>query len=75
MFEDFLATSSSGPSTLTQVQDELEDYLRTGPENLKYKEKTKEKVMTPLEWWVRHRDVYPKLSRMALDYLSIPGMC
>jgi len=26
-------------------------------------------------WWFKNRAVYPRLSRMALDYLSIPGMC
>ena len=28
----------------------------------------------PLLWWAEHRALYPCLSRMALDYLSIPGM-
>lgn len=26
-------------------------------------------------WWAKNRGIYPRLSRMALDYLSIPGMC
>jgi hypothetical protein len=26
-----------------------------------------------LEWWYNHREDYPQLSRMAMDYLSIPG--
>jgi hypothetical protein len=26
-----------------------------------------------LDWWHRRADVYPRLSRMAMDYLTIPG--
>jgi hypothetical protein len=29
-------------------------------------------VKDPLKWWYGKRDVWPKLSRMALDYHSIP---
>jgi hypothetical protein len=32
-----------------------------------------EKVRDPMKWWWDHRHVYPKLSSMALDYLSVPG--
>jgi hypothetical protein len=28
-----------------------------------------------LLWWFEHRDSFPGLSRMALDYLTIPGTC
>ncbi len=31
-------------------------------------------VKDPLKWWHKHQDVYPILSRMARDYLSIPRM-
>lgn len=34
-----------------------------------------ESTPDPLKWWNDHRSSYPRLSRMALDYLSIPGMC
>lgn len=27
----------------------------------------------PLLWWIERRAVYPRLSRMARDYLCIPG--
>lgn len=43
--------------------DEIDRYLRAkreAPENV-------------LLWWVEHRAEYPRLSRMALDYLTIPG--
>ena len=42
---------------------ELDEYLRKPVENIK----------DPLKWWIANRHVYPKLHRMALDYLSIPG--
>ena len=34
-----------------------------------------EKVKDPIAWWWDHRAVFPKLSAMALDYLSAPGVC
>ncbi len=43
--------------------DELTLYLSTGPEN----------VTNALQWWHGKRKTYPHLSRMALDYLTIPG--
>jgi hypothetical protein len=42
---------------------ELDEYLRSPVEN----------VANPLVWWQNNRFVYPNLSRMALDYLSVPG--
>ena len=45
------------------VHDELEKYLKGDPED----------VQNALVWWFEHKNVYPRLSRMALDYLSIPG--
>ncbi|KAL1937246.1 hypothetical protein VTO73DRAFT_13915 [Trametes versicolor] len=38
-----------------------------------YLEADTEEVDDVIAWWWRHRDVYPNLSRMDLDYLSIPG--
>lgn len=32
-----------------------------------------EHTLDPLLWWTEKKTVYPRLSRMALDYLSIPG--
>ena len=32
-----------------------------------------EYVTDALAWWYEHKNVYPRLHRMALDYLSIPG--
>ncbi|KAG6888382.1 hypothetical protein C0992_008636 [Termitomyces sp. T32_za158] len=47
-------------STTPVVEDKL--YLSTGIEN----------VVDPRRWWFEHW-TYPRLYRMALDYLSIPA--
>lgn len=47
-----------------ELRDELEKYLSTDPEA----------VEDVLMWWHRNRAMYPYLSRMALDYLTIPGV-
>ena len=44
--------------------NELDDYLSQGIE----------KVSNPITWWWDHRKVYPKLSAMAFDNPSVPGM-
>jgi hypothetical protein len=31
------------------------------------------KVNDPIKWWLAKSSLFPSLSRMALDYLSIPG--
>jgi hypothetical protein len=33
-----------------------------------------EKVRDPLIWWWAHRHTFPRLSAMAFDFLSAPGM-
>ncbi|KIL65169.1 hypothetical protein M378DRAFT_52957, partial [Amanita muscaria Koide BX008] len=43
--------------------DELAIYLSTDIES----------VNDPIKWWYEHRPVFPRLSRMALDYLTIPA--
>jgi hypothetical protein len=48
---------------LAELLGELDKYLSTGPEH----------VTDALAWWYEHRDDYPRLHQMALDYLSIPG--
>ena len=42
----------------------LDLYLKADPE----------KVTDPLAWWIEQRDIYPQLSCMAIDFLTIPGM-
>lgn len=44
--------------------DEVARYLSSPPEP----------TQDALAWWTERRGSYPKLARMALDYLSIPGM-
>ena len=46
-----------------ELRDELARYLSTDPEQ----------VADVLLWWTERKATYPHLSRMALDYLSIPG--
>jgi hypothetical protein len=45
------------------VVDELARYLSSPTEATE----------DPLLWWIEKRMVYPRLARMALNYLSIPG--
>jgi hAT family C-terminal dimerisation region len=47
-----------------ELRGELDRYLSTDPEH----------VTDALAWWYEHKHIYPRLHRMALDYLSIPGM-
>lgn len=47
---------------------ELDRYLQESLEKL-----PDDKNM--LQWWYDRRTLYPKLSRMARNYLSIPGTC
>jgi hypothetical protein len=30
-------------------------------------------IMEPVQWWKNHQDIYPNVSRLARDILSIPG--
>jgi hAT family C-terminal dimerisation region len=47
----------------SDLRDELDRYLSTDPEH----------VTDAIAWWYEKRTVYPRLHRMALDYLTIPG--
>lgn len=47
----------------TAVMDELRLFLSIEPEN----------VTNAVQWWYENRATYPRLYRMALDYLTIPG--
>jgi hypothetical protein len=46
-----------------ELRDEVTRYLSTDPEQ----------VDDVLLWWHEQKSMYPCLSRMALDYLTIPG--
>jgi len=47
----------------TSITDELHRYLAADVEDVK----------DGLMWWYERRMLFPRLSRMARDYLSIPG--
>jgi len=61
-FSNFVNYSVNEKSTADD--SELDSYLKLPVES----------VEDPLKWWNDHRKIYPNLSRMVLDYLSIPGM-
>ena len=50
------------------------DGLKDTNELNEYLSKAIEKVTDPIKWWWDHRMVYPKLSAIAFDFLSVPGM-
>jgi hAT family C-terminal dimerisation region len=56
---------SLAPLRSAEVVDELTLYLTSEIVN----------VGDPIPWWREKQKTYPHLSRMALDYLSIPGTC
>jgi hypothetical protein len=60
----FDSLPSLGTPKQSELRDELDRYLSTDPEA----------VEDVLMWWHGSRAAYPHLSRMALDYLTIPGM-
>ena len=71
MFDDYLTKASSigGPSSDLGPWDELAIYLSTDP----VCSDDPKSPINLLKWWKDHCDSYPKLSAMAMDYLSIPG--
>ena len=58
-FTEFLDIPMDGADECSELDDFLSQPL--------------EKVHDPIQWWWEHRIVFPTLSAMALDYLSIPG--
>ena len=60
IFDSLAALSAP---TQEELSNDLDRYLATDVED----------VRDPLGWWNGKKATYPKLSRMALDYLSIPG--
>ncbi|GLB45613.1 putative hAT family C-terminal dimerisation region [Lyophyllum shimeji] len=60
VFDNLPTLSAPAPS---ELRDELDRYLSTDVENVK----------NVLLWWREHKAMYPVLSRMALDYLTIPA--
>jgi|GraSoiStandDraft_60_1057301.scaffolds.fasta_scaffold328415_2 hypothetical protein len=58
MFDSLMDTAPTSSSN-----DELQQYLTADIEDVK----------DGLKWWHEKRAVFPRLSRMARNYLSIPG--
>ncbi|KIK92031.1 hypothetical protein PAXRUDRAFT_13465 [Paxillus rubicundulus Ve08.2h10] len=61
MFDNLAALAPSKPADLGS---ELDCYLSTDVEH----------VANPIAWWYEHHGTYPCLSRMALNYLTIPAV-
>ena len=57
---DFLDIPMDGLKDINELNDYLSQAI--------------EKVTDPIKWWWDHRKVFPKLSAMAFDFLSVPGM-
>ena len=51
--------------SVENFEDELDRFLSTEREV---------GVVDGLAWWFERKHIYPRLSRMAMDYLSIPGI-
>jgi hypothetical protein len=60
MFDDLPALATP---KVSELHNELDRFLGTDPEH----------VQDVLMWWFERWHTYPRLSRMARDYLSIPG--
>ena len=52
------------PRGVDEDEDELERYYRMGSQ----------KIEDPVQWWLGNRDIFPRLSRLALDIFAIPAM-
>lgn len=66
-----VATSFDSPDT---DDDELDDDLSEVEKYLTMKKTSFFPGQDPIEWWRQRRDVFPRLSQMAFDILSIPAM-
>ena len=58
MFDSLMDTTPT-----SSLNDELQRYLAADIEDVK----------DGLMWWYEKRAIFPRLSRMARNYLSIPG--
>ena len=63
ILEQFLSVQPDTASL--QFEDEYEDYCYMKPEP---------RITNIIQWWIDHSTMYPALSKMALDILSIPAM-
>jgi hypothetical protein len=63
-FDDFLAPASW--YSQAPAVDEYDRYKSLNP--------IRDAFRKPLDWWKDHLDEYPTISRMALDFFSVPAM-
>ena len=63
LFNEFLQLNTDNTS-FTEI-DEYESYCSIKPDP---------RITNIIDWWVSMSDTYPRLSKMALDMLSIPAM-
>ena len=61
-----LARERKARKPVRPVKDKLHDYLSQPVDD----DVEDNEVLT---WWAKHESEYPRLSRMARDYLSTPG--
>jgi hypothetical protein len=72
---NFIQTESGDNQDVIDFFDIPMDGIQESNELDEYLSQAIEKVRDPIAWWWNHQKVYPQLLAMALDYLSIPGMC
>ena len=72
---DSMQTESGNDQDVIDFFDIPMDGIQETNELDEYLSQAIEKVRDPIAWWWDHQKVYPRLSAMALDYLSIPGTC
>jgi hypothetical protein len=69
--------SSSSIFDESDEDSELEGNQETPDDELKHylDSKVEKNITNPVLWWHENRSTYPCLSRMARNYLSVPGEC
>jgi hAT family C-terminal dimerisation region len=81
-FAKYDKVSEPQSASASSVADDLMDFGNLPMDNIvevseldMYLTQPVKKVRDAIAWWWDRRAVFPKLSSMALDYLSTPGMC
>lgn len=76
-----MSSNSLFSQASTPTDDDITDFLDIPIDGIQelneldeYLSQPLERVHDPIAWWWDHRMVYPRLLRMAFDFLSIPGM-
>ncbi len=65
-----------GHNVFDHIPTPSSKHARPGKDEIaRYFATVTEETSNPLRWWLERRALFPCLSRMAIDYLSIPGEC